>query len=113
MPATKRSRKGRVRLKVAWTEYALRDLERIDSYIAGDSPAAAARWVGKLIATAAALASAPMSGRAVPETGRTDIRGVLQRHYRIVYRVREMRIDILTVFEGHRQLPSNAVPEDD
>jgi addiction module RelE/StbE family toxin len=113
MPATKRSRKGRARLKVVWTEYALRDLERIDSYIARDSPAAAARWVGKLIATAAALASAPMSGRTVPEKGRTDIREVLQRHYRIVYRIRKMRIDILTVFEGHKQLPSSAVPEDD
>jgi toxin ParE1/3/4 len=113
MPIAKRSRSARVRLKVVWTEYALRDLERIDSYIARSSPAAAARWVGKLIATAASLASAPMSGRAVPEKGRRDIREVLQRHYRIVYRLRESRIDILTVFEGHKQLPPNAVPDDD
>lgn len=113
MPPTKRSRKGRARLKVVWTEYALRDLERIDSYIARDSPASAARWVGKLIATAATLASAPTSGRVVPEKRRPDIREVLQRHYRIVYRVQKTRIDILTVFEGHKELPSNAVPEDD
>ena len=113
MSIAKRSRKGRVRLKVVWTEYALRDLERIDSYIARDSPAAAARWVGKLIAAAATLASVPMSGRVVPEKGRPDIREVLQRHYRIVYRLREARIDILTVFEGHKQLPPNAVPEGD
>ena len=54
-----------------------------------------------------------MSGRAVPEKGRRDIREVLQRHYRIVYRLREARIDILTVFEGHKQLPPNAVPDDE
>ena len=113
MPTTKRPRRGHAKLKVVWTEYALRDLERIDSYIAEDSPVAAARWVGKLIATAATLASAPMSGRTVPQKGRPEIREVLQRHYRIVYRVRETRVDILTVFEGHKQLPSSAVSEDE
>ena len=82
-------------------------------YIAEDSPAAAARWVAKLIATAATVPSAPRSGRVGPEQGREDIREVLLRHYRIVYRIRETRIDMLTIFEGHKLLPSSVVPEDD
>jgi hypothetical protein len=36
---------------------------------------------------------------------------VLQRTYRIVYRVREDQIDVLTIFEGHRLLPGNAIPD--
>jgi plasmid stabilization system protein ParE len=113
MPTGRRIRKRRVGLKLVWAERAIRDLEKIDDYIAEDSPAAAARWVAKLIATAATIPSAPRSGRMVPEQGRADIREVLLRHYRIVHRIRETRIDILTVFEGHKLLPSSALPEDD
>lgn len=47
----------------------------------------------------------PHAGRQVPELGRDDIREVLVRGYRIVYRVGPNGIDILTVFEGHRLLP--------
>ena len=45
-----------------------------------------------------------MAGRIVPEFERRDIREVLFRNYRIVYRVKEDQILILTVFEGHRLL---------
>jgi addiction module RelE/StbE family toxin len=111
--AVKRLRKKRGRLDLVWTEHALRDLERIENYIAEDSPAAAARWVRKLIATAATVVSSPSAGRIVPEKSRPDVRELLLRSYRIVYRIRDRRIDILTVFEGHKQLSVSAVPEDD
>ncbi|HEX7479622.1 MAG TPA: type II toxin-antitoxin system RelE/ParE family toxin [Polyangiales bacterium] len=96
-----------------WTDFALRDLERIDDYIAQDRPSAAARWVQKLIATADTAAAAPLAGRVVPETRRDDIREVLLRHYRIVYLVGESRIEILTVFEGHKRFPDQSVPGDE
>jgi plasmid stabilization system protein ParE len=60
MPTGRRIRKRRVGLKLVWTERAMRDLEKIDDYIAEDSPAAAARWLAKLIATAATIPSAPL-----------------------------------------------------
>lgn len=113
MATSKRLRKSRGKRKVVWTEHALRDLEKIDSYIARDSPAAATRWIRKLLATAATVGAAPNSGRIVPEKAREDVREVLLRTYRIVYRIRDDRIDILTVFEGHKQLPSSAVPDVD
>jgi plasmid stabilization system protein ParE len=53
--AVKRLRKRRGKVDLVWTEHALRDLERIENYIAEDSPAAAARWVGKLSSTAATV----------------------------------------------------------
>lgn len=101
------------KLDVVWTDSALRDLERIDNYIAADNPLEAEKWIQKLIAAGQAAAMAPMAGRMVPEKQRPDIRETLLRHYRIVYLVRADRIDILTVFEGHRLFPENTVPEED
>ena len=92
-------------LAIVWADRALSDLEAIGDFIAADNPVAAARWVGVLVATAQRAAGAPMAGRRVPELGRDDIREVFKRTYRVVYRVRTDRIEVLTVFEGHRLFP--------
>lgn len=98
----------KVALSVEWTERALADLRAINEYIASDNPVAAERWVGKLIAKVEAAARLPLAGRVVPEKARSDVREVFLRTYRIVYRFREGSILVLTVFEGHRQLPAGA-----
>ncbi|MBS2019515.1 MAG: type II toxin-antitoxin system RelE/ParE family toxin [Deltaproteobacteria bacterium] len=110
-----RPRGGRrkVAVSIEWTERAVADLRAIDDYIAAHDPAAAKRWVGRLIAKAEAAARLPMAGRVVPEKGRSDIREVLLRTYRLVYRVREDGILVLTVFEGHRLFPPGAAEADD
>ncbi len=46
----------------------------------------------------------PRAGRVVPELGLEEIREVFLGKYRIVYRLVEGGIEVLTVFEGHRQL---------
>lgn len=108
-------RRGRrkVAVSIEWTERAVADLRAIDDYIAAHDPAAAERWVGRLIAKAEAAARLPMAGRVVPEKARTDIREVFLRRYRIVYRVREESILVLTVFEGHRLFPGGAADTGD
>ncbi len=88
--------------KVRWTALSQRDLLAIGAYIAADDPAAAREWVAKLKAKAHAAALVPLAGRAVPELGRTDVREVRLRTYRIVYRVVRGGITVVTVFEGHR-----------
>ena len=111
---TKRRRgRGTVALTIEWSERAVADLRAVDEYIAADNPAAAARRVGRLIAKAEAAARLPMAGRVAPEKGRTDIREVFLRNYRIVYRVREGSILVLTVFEGHRLFPPGAADAGD
>ena len=105
--------KGTAPLAIEWTERAVADLRAIDDYIAADNPAAAARWASRLIAKAEAAARLPMTGRVVPEKGRTDIREVFLRTYRIVYRVRVGSILVLTVFEGHRLFPPGAADAGD
>jgi toxin ParE1/3/4 len=90
---------------LVWTDRALRDLIRIDDYIAADDPKAADRWVDKPIAAAERAARVPTSGRIVKERKQPDLREVLVRTYRIVYRVRDERVEIVTVFEGHMLFP--------
>lgn len=89
---------------LVWAETALSDLEAIGEFIARDDPAAAQRWVRKLMATARATTRAPFGGRRVPEVGRDDVREVFLKRYRIVYRVSAASCEVLTVFEGHRLL---------
>ena len=94
---------------LVWTDRALFDLEEIDAYIAADDPIAAERWVESLLAAAQRAGELPMSGRLVPELGREDVREIIKRNYRIVYRIFADRVQVLTVFEGHRRLPHNLI----
>jgi toxin ParE1/3/4 len=88
-----------------WSKRARADLEAIGDYIAMDDPVAAERWVGKLMEKAKLAAQVPRLGRGVPELGREDLREVLLRSYRIVYRIRGDEVQVITVFEGHRLFP--------
>lgn len=91
-------------MRLRWTQRAQRDLGEIQRFIAEDDPDAARRWVQKLRERARAALAFPLAGRVVPELGRAEIREVFLRTYRIVYRLQEGTLDVLTVFEGHRLL---------
>ena len=94
-----------------WTDRAVADLLSIGDYIAADDPAAARAWIEKLRQRAAKASKLPRAGRVVPELGRVDVREVFVRSYRIVYRVVDDGIVVLTVFEGHRLLGKLAPDE--
>ena len=91
--------------RLSWAPQSRADLRGIGDYLALDDPAAAERWVLKLMAAAERAAAAPTPGRRVPELGRDDVREVLVRSYRIVFRLRPKALEVLTVFEGHHLLP--------
>ena len=38
----------------------------------------------------------------MPELSVPEIREIVEQNYRIVYRITKTRIEILTIFEGHR-----------
>lgn len=92
-------------MRVVWSLKARRDLADIHRFIARDHESAAVRWVRRLQKRARDAADMPYSGRMVPEYGREDLREVLLKGYRIVYRVRVEQIEILVVYQGHRLLP--------
>lgn len=90
---------------VNWTLKAQAALDSIYDYIHQDAPYYAERVVQQIIASADRLDAFPLSGRAVPEAEREDIREVIFQSYRIIYwLVNEDRIDILTVLHGSRDL---------
>ncbi len=91
-------------MKIRWTRESLLRLFEIEDFIAQDSPDRARQFVDQLIEHAESIPDNPFSGRIVPEISNTDIRELIFKKYRIVYRINENDIDILTVFEGHRLL---------
>lgn len=96
-------------MKVVWTENAVTDLESIEDYISYDSPERAIVFVEKLLSKVESLKDHVMRGRIVPEFGDKNIRELIEGNYRIVYRIARQKIEILTVFEGHKLLQKSLV----
>ncbi|HEY3136166.1 MAG TPA: type II toxin-antitoxin system RelE/ParE family toxin [Blastocatellia bacterium] len=48
------------------------------------------------------LATFPLSGRMVPHRRRKNVRELIERPYRIVYRVRRDRVEVIDVFHSAR-----------
>jgi toxin ParE1/3/4 len=91
---------------IRWTDQAIADLAAIRVFIEQDSPHYASVVVARLIRAVDRLRDFPQSGRAVPEFERKGLREVVERRYRIIYRlVREDEIHILTVHHGAKQMP--------
>ena len=91
-------------MKVRWTEQAAARLEAIEAVVARNDPRAAEELVENLIERGESLKAHPKRGRVVPEIRNPEIRELIIRGYRLVYRVSDKAVDVLTVFEGHRQL---------
>ncbi len=89
-------------MKIRWSHEALDRLIEIEDYISKDSSVRAIQFVDQLIEHAELLSGKPLMGRIVPELANPDIRELVFKKYRIIYRLKEKRIEILTVFEGHR-----------
>lgn len=94
-------------MKVVWTEQAFQRLAEIEDFIAQDNPSAAVKLVVKLIEKAETLARFPQMGRQLPEVPGSELRELIEGNYRIVYRVRNKVVEIITVFEAHRLLPDD------
>jgi toxin ParE1/3/4 len=95
-------------MKLCWTEPAIQDLRDLRDYIAADSESHAAQFIASIIKGAERLTTFPMIGRIVPEAGSEDIREILYRSYRIIYRVKDERVDVLAVIHGSRDVSSQS-----
>ena len=91
-------------MKIRWSHEALERLIEIEEYISKDSRDRAIKFVDQLIEHADLLSDKPRMGRTVPELANPDIRELVFKRYRIVYRLKANCIEILTVFEGHRRI---------
>ena len=92
-----------------WTDPALDDLEIIRDYIAKDSPYYAKRFIERIFDAAEKLQNHPQMGRLVPEANRDDVRELIFQGYRIIYRTKPYRVQIITVIHGSRNLAAKEI----
>ena len=88
--------------RVVWAPQAIEDVEAIRAYVARNSIHYADLVVEQIVAAVTRLDRNPLSGRVVPEIGDESLREVIHGNYRIVYRVSDQAVEIVTVFHGAR-----------
>ena len=89
-------------IRVLWSRQAVEDVEAIKFYISRDSVRYAQLVAERIVEAVDRLTIFPQSGRIVPEVGDETIREVIFGNYRIVYRISDVGIEILTVFHASR-----------
>ncbi len=92
-------------MKIVWSPLALEPVNEIADYIAENSLEAAKVWLIDIFGVAERLENFPESGRVVPEVKRPNIREVIFKNYRIVYRLERKQVSILTVRHSKQRLP--------
>jgi toxin ParE1/3/4 len=95
--------------QVKWTPQALEDLEAICLFIARDAPQIAAVFSDRAFRLTDRLANFPRSGRIVPELALADIREVILGNYRLIYRIQEEEVQVITVHHGARLLDASRI----
>lgn len=98
-------------MRVRWSHRALERAEEIADQIVDERPNAAADWMDGLFDLARSLAHMPERGRVVPEIGRADIRELQYRGYRVVYRVKEDQVGILTIRHARQRMDPHDMRE--
>ena len=95
--------------ELKWTEQALCDVEAIAIYIARDSSFYAQTFAQKIFDSVQRLEIFPESGRVVPELAQQNIREIILGNYRIIYRLKNNSVEILTVYHSSRLLNKNSI----
>ena len=88
--------------RVVWARQAILDVEAIRNYISRDSERYASLVVDQIVTAVDRLERFPQSGRRVPERPGSELRELLCANYRVVYRVSEELVEVVTVFHGAR-----------
>ncbi len=96
-------------MKIIWSPLAVDRASEIAEYIAQDNPTAAENWVNALFTHVEQLKKFPESGRIIPEINNYFIRELIYGNYRIIYRIEEKRVSILTIRHGKQILPVDEI----
>lgn len=96
-------------MRVIWSPLALERVDEIADYIAENNVEASRVFLIDIFAAVERLENSPDSGRVVPEVKRPNIREIIFKNYRVVYRVERKRVSILTVRHGKQKLPRKEI----
>jgi plasmid stabilization system protein ParE len=92
---------------VRWSETSEKDLTDIIEYIAGDSPSHAYEVFKEIKRKTSSLRTFPDRGRIVPELqdqGITQYRELIVTPWRIIYRISERNVYVLSVLDARRNV---------
>ncbi len=92
---------------VRWSETSERDLAGIIEYVAGDSPSYACQVFKGIKRKASSLYTFPDRGRIGPELqdqGITQYRELVIAPWRIIYRISERKVYVLSVLDSRRNV---------
>ena len=90
-------------MRIFWTDAALRQLEAIRDYLAQTSSEYAHRTVERLVNRSEQVAAFPRPGRTVPEYEIDGVRQAVEGAYRLIYLIKEDRIEVLAVVHTSRK----------
>ena len=96
-------------MRTSWSPLVVDRASEIAEYIAQDNPDAAETWINAVFKKVEELSTFPDSGRVVPKTHISAIRELIYGNYRIVYRLEEKRISVLTARHGKQILPVDEI----
>ena len=96
-------------MRILWSPLSVDRVSEIAGYIAQDNPVAAENWINTVFKKVEELKAFPECGRIVPETGNKAIRELMYGNYRIIYRLEEQRISVLTIRHGKQILPVDEI----
>lgn len=88
--------------EIEWSSKAENDLNEIIDYIAQDSLEYALSFYEQVREKVENLIQFPRMGRIVPELDEPNIRELILRNYRIIYRILEKEVQIIRLFHGSR-----------
>lgn len=100
-------------MRVVWAPLALERAQETVDFIARDRPRAAAFWLERLLDRVAKLDRLARRGRLVPEIGRPAYRELLHPPYRVIYRIDDDRVVILTLRHTRREWSSDDISSEE
>ncbi len=92
-------------MRIIWSPLAVDRASDIADYIARDKSSAATKWVDTVFSKVEQLSSSPEIGRINDNCFRELIYG----NYRIIYRIDDKQISILTIRHGKQVLPIDEI----
>jgi toxin ParE1/3/4 len=99
--------------RVIWTPQAECDLREIKRYISRDAPSTARAFIRRIRERVRKMGTMPMAASRAMEAARGDVREIYVGDYRIIFRIRENDVRILTVMHGARLVREDKLSDDE
>ena len=93
-------------MRVIWSYVEVGNLIENSRYIAKENPDAARAVINDIYEAGNRIKEFPDKGRIVPEIGKSNVKEIFCRSYRIIYKIESRKITILTVRHMRQHLKS-------